>query len=133
MVEDEADSWEELVDENGQSLGMKIRSFRLNVLNGSTESIDEDTDNVRRACGLADRTNYRWDAVTGVEVEGETAEYEYLADVSGSSTEEECWGIRDPEGGKEYEVPVEGTGIMNDAMNDGYSTEVEWLGTRDSV
>ena len=86
-----SDSWEELLDDNGQPTGMEIRSFRLNIVNGSTESIDEETSKIRRACGVGDGTNNRWYARNGMNVEqdGSDVEYEYQADVSFSSSDEE--------------------------------------------
>ena len=73
MVEDNSDSWEEMVDENGVSIGVEVRSFRLNIINGSTETIDEDISNIRRICGADGGTNSRWDAETGMKIENDWA------------------------------------------------------------
>ena len=51
--------WEEVLDEQGRPTGVERKSFRLNVVNGETESIDENWDMVRRLNGLHDGTNNR--------------------------------------------------------------------------
>ena len=61
MEEDEGD-WEEVLDDYSRPTGMERRSFKLNVVSGDTESIDEDLDNVIRANGLFDGTNARREA-----------------------------------------------------------------------
>ena len=91
------------MDENGQSTGMEKKSFKLNVLDGSTESIDDEWDRVRRENGLEDGTNRRRVMGGGLEQEwqdlvdstdeqselsdGRQTDYDgYQADVSDRST-----------------------------------------------
>ena len=51
------EGWEEVYDEAGNPTGIERMSFRLNVENGLTESIDEELNEVRRINGLFDGTN----------------------------------------------------------------------------
>ena len=91
------------MDENGQSTGMEKKSFKLNVLDGSTESIDDEWDRVRCENGLEDGTNRRRVVGGGLEQEwqdlfdstdeqselsdGRQTDYDgYQADVSDRST-----------------------------------------------
>ena len=48
-----------MVDKLGRPTGVERMSFRLNIHDGRTESIDEDMSHVLRQNGLRDGTNYR--------------------------------------------------------------------------
>ena len=122
--EDDSESWDELIDENGRGTGIEVKSFRLNVVDGRTESIDEELEGILRACGQDDGTNTRWYADSGEPVESGTPELEYQADISRSSSErEECesWERSNDQwsGWEEYEVPVEGNAYNEDCLNVG--------------
>ena len=58
--DDDNDCWEEVLDDFGNPTGMERLSFRLNVRDLRTESIDEELDQIRRMNGLNDGTNRRW-------------------------------------------------------------------------
>ena len=94
----ESEDWEEVLDMHGNPTGVERRTFRLNIENGSTESIDEEWDDLRRYNGISDGTNNVREPSAddlSVYVEGESEpeslsdnvvtdslEYEYDADVS---------------------------------------------------
>ena len=54
--------WEEVLDSDGNPTGYERKSFKLNIVDGRTESLDEDWDMTRRLNGLSDETNNRWHA-----------------------------------------------------------------------
>ena len=58
-LEDEESDSEQVLGDQGCPTRMERKSFRLNVENGDTESIDEDWDRVRRLNGIFDGTNNR--------------------------------------------------------------------------
>ena len=58
-VESDDGEWEEVTDEWGNPTGVERRSFKLNVQDLRTESIDEDLDEVLRMNGLSDGINNR--------------------------------------------------------------------------
>ena len=64
-MEEEDSEWEEVLDDQGLPTGMERRSFKLNVENGDTESIDENWDMVRRLNGISDGTNAKWQVSNG--------------------------------------------------------------------
>ena len=53
------EQWEEVLDEWGNPTGVERRSFKLNVQDLRTESIDDDLDEVLRVNGLSDGINNR--------------------------------------------------------------------------
>ena len=58
-MEEDGSDWEELIDYHGNPTGIERRSFRLNVVDGHTESIDEEWDRTRRLSGIFNGTNTR--------------------------------------------------------------------------
>ena len=94
-IEEDDGDWEEVLDDQGYPTGMERRSFKLNVVSGDTESIDEDWDRVRRVNGLFDGTNARREVnelgerlyeTSGSETSGQVANlsvYSESSDVSG--------------------------------------------------
>ena len=74
-------SWEEVVDEDGNPTGMERKSFRLNVIDGRKESVDEELDYIRRLNGIPDGVNTR--RMAGVDHDPSE---QYYADVS----DDEC-------------------------------------------
>ena len=58
-VESDDGEWEEVTDEWGNPTGVERKSFKLNVQDLRTESIDEDLDEVLRMNGLSDGINNR--------------------------------------------------------------------------
>ena len=60
--ENDSDNWEEIVDSDGHPTGIERRSFRLNILNGSKESIDDKWCDARRQLGIPESTNNRREA-----------------------------------------------------------------------
>ena len=77
--------WEEVLDEYGEPTGMERMSFKLNVLDGSTESIDDEWDRVRRENGMGDGINSTRHAEDEYAVLDETSSESdgYQADESG--------------------------------------------------
>ena len=59
MVEDSDNEWEEVLDGEGRPTGLERRSFRLNILEGRTKSIDDEWAEVRQALGIPDGNNNR--------------------------------------------------------------------------
>ena len=53
-------SWEEVLDENGYATGVERKSFRINVVDGETDSINDEDARELRECGIGDRVNRRW-------------------------------------------------------------------------
>ena len=70
-------SWEEVVDRDGNPTRMERKSFRLNVVDGRTESIDDYLDYIRRLNGLPDEVNNR--RIAGLD---DDPNEQYYADVS---------------------------------------------------
>ena len=60
-----------MVDKLGRPTGVERMSFRLNIHDGRTESIDEDMSHVLRQNGLSDGTNFRRVVEEVVEYGGE--------------------------------------------------------------
>ena len=59
LVETDDSDWEEVLDSDGRPTGVEKRSFRLNVRDGRTESIDDDWNTVRLLNGIPDETTSR--------------------------------------------------------------------------
>ena len=55
-------SWEDVMDENGCHTGLERRTFRLNVLDGRTDSVDDELASELRSYGMRDGINTRWEA-----------------------------------------------------------------------
>ena len=79
FCEADSDGWEEVLDTYGNPTGVERLSFRLNINNGRTESIDEDLTNVLRMNGMNDGTNCR--RVAGGNGEG-WREYDEVLDIN---------------------------------------------------
>ena len=103
---------------------METRCFRLNILTGDTDLIDDDTSRLLRECGVKDGINSIRYALSGEPVHEYDCEHEYIADESDMSTDDELsrdkvedtsasWSedIDDGMSRLEDEVPVEGTSV----------------------
>ena len=53
-------SWEEVVDEDGYATGVERKSFRINVVDGATDSINDEDARELRECRIDDIVNRRW-------------------------------------------------------------------------
>ena len=107
----DSESWEDVVDENGQPTGIEKKSFKLNVLDGSTESIDEEWDMVRRINGLEDGTNSRRVVCGGYEDEWQDSE-----EHSGISDDGREWQDSDEQSEARDEICLE--------YDDGYQADI---------
>ena len=58
-MEEDGSDWEELMDDQGNPTGIERKSFRLNVVDGDTESIDEEWERTRRVNSVFDGANSR--------------------------------------------------------------------------
>ena len=54
---DSEGSWEECCDENGVSIGVERKTFRLNVLDGVVDHMNDEDLRELRACGGNDGSN----------------------------------------------------------------------------
>jgi len=54
-------SWEDIRDENGCHTGLERRTFRLNILDGRTDSVDDELAAELRNYGMRDGINNRWE------------------------------------------------------------------------
>ena len=54
-----SDEWEEILDSEGRPTGVERLSFKLNIVGGRTESLNEEWDEIRRLNGLPDDINTR--------------------------------------------------------------------------
>ena len=80
----ESGDWEEILDEDGEPTGIE-RSFKLNVMDGSTESIDDEWDRLRRENGLSDGINWTRQVIEEYAVQDDSESESgdgYQADVS---------------------------------------------------